>query len=255
MQRVDYDQIAHLYDEPARDHAPDSLLAAYLKELALPDNSEVWILDIGCGTGKQLRANRQVYPQMNMVGVDLFRGMLRQAHKRDTSIQWVQGDGASLPLKGELFHYITNQYSYAHIQNKLGLMNEVFRALRRGGRFVLLNIDPWFMPDWILYRYFPEARDMDYQDFLPAIHLTEMMEQVGFADVHIQREQRKTAESLREFLNFACQRHRASHFMAISDEAYAAGIRRIQHELGTTSQQDLLIQSEMCFITVTGRKP
>jgi hypothetical protein len=51
-QRVDYDHIAHLYDEPLRDHAPDPGLAEHLFEHLQPGASSLHVLNMGCSTGK-----------------------------------------------------------------------------------------------------------------------------------------------------------------------------------------------------------
>ena len=69
-QRVDYDRIAHLYDEPLRDYDPDADLAEYLLKHCPPGASGLDVLDMGCGTGKQLAANREKYPDTAMVGLD-----------------------------------------------------------------------------------------------------------------------------------------------------------------------------------------
>ena len=69
-QRVDYDRIAHLYDEPLRDFTADPNLAKYLLEHPQSSVSELVVLDMGCGTGKQLAANREKYPDTAMVGLD-----------------------------------------------------------------------------------------------------------------------------------------------------------------------------------------
>ncbi len=58
MPGVDYDESAQRYDEPSRDHEADSGLAAFLAEPASVAASKPRVLDIGCGTGKQIRANR-----------------------------------------------------------------------------------------------------------------------------------------------------------------------------------------------------
>lgn len=82
-QRVNYDLIAHLYDEPSRDHELDAHLVNLLNESGSRLGDRVKILDTGCGTGKQLAANRQEFPGMFMMGLDLFYGMLKQAFQRD----------------------------------------------------------------------------------------------------------------------------------------------------------------------------
>ena len=157
MHRVNYDDISHRYDEPIRDHKIDLNLLDFLASNPGLKEADVTILDVGCGTGRQLAANRKRFPRMGMVGADRFRGMLRVAGERCSTVGWVQADGASLPFGSASLHYATNQFSYQHIRNTERLLGELYRVLKPGGRFVMTNIDPWSMTDWIIYRYFPEA--------------------------------------------------------------------------------------------------
>ena len=114
--------------------------------------SELRILDVGCGTGKQLFANRVAIPEATVVGADLSIGMLQVARQRCPEAAWVQGDGTRLPFRKDAFHYVSNQFSYPHVRHKERLVSEVLRVLRPGGRFVMTNIDPWSMDGWVLYR-------------------------------------------------------------------------------------------------------
>ena len=139
--RLDYDTIAEVYDDRRRDYAADDRLTAFLEERGLsPSNTRV--LDVGCGTGKQLAANRGRYPRARLVGVDRSAGMLRVARRRAPDVVWVQGDAQRLPLPTAAFDYATNQFSYPHIPDKAAFAAEVFRVLRPGGRMVVTNIDP-----------------------------------------------------------------------------------------------------------------
>ena len=98
MPRIDYDAIAHLYDEPSRDHVADRELASFLGHRSPASGEKLQVLDIGCGTGKQVGANRARWPAITLIGLDRFRGMLRIATKRCPDARWTQGDGAALPF-------------------------------------------------------------------------------------------------------------------------------------------------------------
>ena len=266
MQRLNYNQIAHLYDEPLRDYAVDPNLLAYLKERPVLSPGEARVLDVGCGTGKQLTSNSSQFPEMSLAGLDLFAGMLNIARKRRTllssgrtcgpalrgpGVGWVQGDSANIPFAAKSFDYAYSQFAYAHFLKKERMIQEIYRGLKFGGRFVMSNIDPWRMENWAIYQYFPAARVLDEQDFLPVERFTTLMEEAGFANLQVQRNHWRPEEKLTDFLAYASQRHRTSQFMALDDEAYQAGLQRIKQDLVEGRQT---VMSEVCLVTVTGDK-
>jgi ubiquinone/menaquinone biosynthesis C-methylase UbiE len=250
MQRVNYDKIAHLYDEPLRNHTVDTNLLHFLDQRPEIGHASLRTLDVGCGTGKQQTANRSQFADSQLMGLDLFAGMLRQAQKRRPSIDWSQGDGAYLPFAANTFNYVSNQFSYPHMQEKERFIIEVFRVLQFNGRFCMKNIDPWQMPNWHIYQYFPAAQAIDFQDFLPAERFASLMENAGFTNLQIGREQLHLSQPLHEFHTYASQRYRSSQFMAISNEDYAAGLARLTADLEIKPT----LNYEVCLITVCGDK-
>src|SRR5215831_4450627 len=136
---VNYDAIASRYDtQPYRTKTVDPQLLAFLEQRAPLEG--LALLDVGCGTGNQLVANRGVVPGAWLVGVDRSVGMLRQAQRKAPEITWVQADGALLPFREQGFDFVTCQYAMHHIHDKAAMLGAVFRVLRPGGRFVLSNI-------------------------------------------------------------------------------------------------------------------
>ena len=204
--------------------------------------------------GKQILANRLAIPATTSLGVDLSIGMLRVARKRCPDATWVQADGAALPFRDGAFHYVSNQFSYPHMRHRERFVAEAFRMLRPGGRFVMTNIDPWTMDGWVLYRYFPAARALDHRDFLTCDDFSGVMRDTGFVKFDATREHVSTRVDLREYLAFASDRHRTSHFLAMSDENYRAGIRRLE-EAVAAAQPGETAPSEFCLITIQGDKP
>jgi ubiquinone/menaquinone biosynthesis C-methylase UbiE len=192
---------------------------------------------------------------VSAVGLDLFAGMLAVARTRYPEISWVRGDANRMPFRSESFDYATNQFSYHHIREKSGFVREAFRVLTPGGRFVMTNIDRWAMPNWILYQFFPEARDLDHRDFLPAESFAYQMRGVGFGNVRITRDRRRTREPIAEFLAYARQRHRASQFIALPDDHYRAGVRRVERAVADAANAQAAVDSEFCLLTIGGDKP
>ena len=190
-----------------------------------------------------------------MVGLDLFGVILRIARARCPSVAWVRGDGARMPFGSGAFDYVANQFSYHHMGDKLAFVREVARVLDRRGRFVLTNVDPWSMPGWVVYQFFPAARELDHADFLPADALVGLMNAFGFRDVRVDRRHHRSLESLSDFLGYARGRHRASQFLAIPDAEYDAGIGRIERAVRAAPGPSASIESEPCLLTITGDRP
>jgi ubiquinone/menaquinone biosynthesis C-methylase UbiE len=253
-QRVNYDRIAHLYDEPIRDHFPDPELAEYLREHPRHRTSGLAILDMGCGTGKQLAADRKTYPEITMVGLDLFSGMLQQARKRCDSLSWVQGDSSATPFPDCSFDYVTNQFSYSHVADKNHFFTEAYRVLKHGGRYAMTHLDPWSMPDWLVYRYFPAAQERDFEDFMTAESFVDRMQDTGFVNTMVRRAHRIEKLCLGEFHEYVSQRHRTSQLMVISDQSYEEGLGALQEDIRRYGGSWYL-ESEICLVTITGDKP
>jgi len=128
--RVNYDAIAHLFDrQPYRAKAVDPELLSFIRRRGADNLS---ILDIGCGTGNQLVANRTLVPGARLVGLDRSLGMLRQAQPKASDIAWLRADAALLPFRAESFDFVTCQHALHHIQDKLALLKGVFSVFAPG---------------------------------------------------------------------------------------------------------------------------
>ena len=250
--RVDYDEIADLYDsQPYRARDADREFLTFAERRARADLA---VLDIGCGTGNQLIANRAAAPYAGYVGLDRSFGMLRQARRKAPEIAWVQADGARPPFSARSFDFACCQFAFHHVEDKASMLRAVFRLLRPGGRFILHNMCPQESGGWLYYEYFPEAQQIDLQDFWPPNGVVEVMEAAGFAAVAADYEHIHFEQSLPAWLDIVRRRDTCSQLQAISDAAYQAGLKRLERDIDDPSAPKSRTD-HLCLVTIRGEAP
>lgn len=251
--RLDYDVIADRYDaQPYRGKTADPELAAFLADH--PSAAAPALLDLACGTGNQLIANRALAPAALMVGIDGSAGMLRQARRKAPDIAWATGDAASIPLGAVSIDFISCQYAFHHFGDKRAMLDEAFRVLRNGGRMVLYNPCPQEMPDWIYYAYFPEARDRDLADFWPPDRIVAEMRSAGFDPIVAALDHHRYDHDLADFWEIARHRNNNSQLITLSDRAYADGLRALEADIADAGVPRAR-PDHICFLTICGDKP
>jgi demethylmenaquinone methyltransferase/2-methoxy-6-polyprenyl-1,4-benzoquinol methylase len=102
------------------------------------------VLDIGCGTGRSLGHLREaVGPSGRVYGIDISRGMLRQARKlcaanRWSNVELIESDAAEFtaptPLNGVLF-----SLSYNTMPHHRAVLRQAWDQLVPGGRLVIMD--------------------------------------------------------------------------------------------------------------------
>jgi ubiquinone/menaquinone biosynthesis C-methylase UbiE len=251
--RVNYDQIAPLYDsQPYRSRATDPQFLTFLGESGI-ESPPMALLDIACGTGNQLIANRAAATDARAVGIDRSLGMLRQARAKAPEIIWVRADAAGLPFPAQCFDFIGCQFAFPHFPDKAGMLREAFRILRPGGRFVLRNLCPRESVDLLYYEYFPEALVVDLLDYWPADVIAAVMRGAGFAPVGDEFEHLRFEVDLTDWLKTVRHRDTCSQLQAIDDDAYEAGMARLARDVAATAP--LVRADHLCMLTIRGDKP
>jgi SAM-dependent methyltransferase len=250
--RVNYDAIAHLYDsQPYRKKTVDPELVAFVAQRVSSDRLS--ILDVACGTGSQLVADRSVAPDARLVGLDRSLGMLRLASRKARDISWVQAEGGMLPFKPDSFDFMTCQFGFHHLPDKTGMLRATYEILRCGGRLVIHNLYPQEHPDWLYYDYFPEARAVDLEDFWSTETTVAMMKAIGFTSVTVNLEHLRFEQDLRAWLDTVRRRDTNSQLMAISDRAYNAGLSRLESELAVAGAPKTRAD-HICLMTIRGQR-
>ncbi len=96
------------------------------------------LLDLATGTGVVARAAAEVSGDPRaIVGVDASLGMLFSAK---TDVALVQGAAESIPVRSSMFDALTIGCALRHFADLAAVFDECHRALRPGGRILILEI-------------------------------------------------------------------------------------------------------------------
>lgn len=103
------------------------------------------VLDVGCGTGRLLRAAHERWPKARLIGVDPSSGMV-EAGRGLTPAELHIASAEAIPLADDSVDLVFSTIAFHHWADPALGLREVARVLRPGGGFVLVdNIGP----DWL----------------------------------------------------------------------------------------------------------
>jgi ubiquinone/menaquinone biosynthesis C-methylase UbiE len=101
------------------------------------------ILDLGCGTGEITRRLADLYPQAQIVGVDILDSNLaiaRVANARER-VRYETGDAFALDYADASFDLVVCRHMSQSVPDFHLVLDEIGRVLRRGGWLHLLSED------------------------------------------------------------------------------------------------------------------
>ena len=103
------------------------------------------VLDIGCGTGSLVVLVKQLFPEVEVVGVDpdvkALARAARKARRAGASIQLDRGYSDALDYTDESFDRVFSSFMFHHLERdeKARTLREVRRVLKAGGSLHLLD--------------------------------------------------------------------------------------------------------------------
>lgn len=110
---------------------------------ALPDAPGTRVLDLGCGTGLELRWYYRKNPTAKITGIDLSAGMLDALRKTyaDKELDLICGSYFAVPFGEGIFDAAVSVESMHHftMEEKTPLYTKLYKALKPGGVFILTD--------------------------------------------------------------------------------------------------------------------
>lgn len=106
------------------------------------------VLDLGCGTGTLTLQIKQLRPLSHATGLDGDPEVLaiaqRKAKTTGAAVAWVRGMAFALPHPANSFERVVTSLVLHHLttENKQKTLAEVYRVLRPGGQFHVVDFGP-----------------------------------------------------------------------------------------------------------------
>ena len=225
--QVDYDRIAASYDRRFA-HGGLTGPASALSEL-IRDMGAERILEVGCGTGHWLESLEGTSGEL--YGLDLSAAMLGKARQRGRGFHLTRGRAGQLPFPDDSFDLVFCANAIHHFQQQRRFVTEAQRLLRSGGALAVVGMDPRSdLGHWYIYDYFEGTYETDLVRFPSWGTVLEWMAAAGFEQVQWQLVEQILDNKLGcavlddPFL----QKDACSQLALLTNEAYAAGLRRIE---------------------------
>ena len=151
-QPATYDPIA--FNNRFRPEALDVWLPHFVRLLDLAASQRV--LDLGCGTGGFALAIAH-HTRVHVIGVDVAPHLLRYAvaQSRTLPSRWVLGQAEALPVADQTIDRVLMSLVLHQIAHRERAIQEVYRVLRPGGRFLVRTVAPEVtLQAWVLFPLF-----------------------------------------------------------------------------------------------------
>ncbi|MBA3531862.1 MAG: class I SAM-dependent methyltransferase [Ardenticatenales bacterium] len=253
--KVNYDALAPQYNQRFNEEQPSDTERA-LRALARRVGAR-HVLEVACGTGHWLAALHEVCPAV--YGLDLSAGMLSQARARPQPLRLARGRAEQLPFATTIFDLVYCINAIHHFDEPERFIREAQRVLRAGQPLAVIGGVPHEQREsWYVYEFFEGCYETDVARFPTWEQVAGWMSAAGFEGIERREVERivdhRQGRAVLEdpFL----RKHSCSQLALLSDEAYAAGLARIEAALvaAETQGETLLFPVDLSVSMLLGYK-
>lgn len=253
--RIDYDQIAHSYDQRYQSNTMAGESAALLK--IVHKLGEPRVLEVGCGTGHWLGELAPI--ASSLYGLDRSIGMLAQADAKRIPAFFTQGQASKIPFQDSVFDFLFCLNAIHHFTHPALFIQEAYRVISSGGFIAVIGGDiPARHQSWYIYSYFEGTYETDLKRFPPWARLSAWIEEAGFQDVELVEvdhiiDNKRGSEVLSDpFL----AKESCSQLALLSRLKYDEGLENIRKdlELAEIRGEQIIFEVDFKILMLTGRK-
>ena len=142
------------------------------------------ILDVSCGVGSMLEMIGKKIASAKLYGIDLSESMINFAKYHYPNYFFIIGNAEQLPFEDGKFDIITNSIAFHHYSNPELFLMEVFRVLKPGGQFLLMDVSPNGNQKRKFFNFSAKYIIRDgHVSFKTSNEIMEMLKQIGFKDI------------------------------------------------------------------------
>jgi ubiquinone/menaquinone biosynthesis C-methylase UbiE len=137
-----FDQWAATYDRSVMQRLYFGPVHAKMLDLLIREGPQVpprCILDVGCGTGRLLRAISAYWPEAQLWGVDPAARMVSEATRLNPKGIVKLASAEALPIPDQSADMVLSSLSFHHWADQARGLQEIARVLRPGGYFCLAD--------------------------------------------------------------------------------------------------------------------
>lgn len=212
-----FEDISERYDKVILKNIPfyDEFLDALIGLIPFEKVKEIYVMDLGCGTGNLTKRIKQNYPHARIICIDISPNMIEVAKlklKEYQDIEYLIKDFYNIKFENQ-YDVVLSSYSLHHLitdDDKKTFYQKIYNNLNKGGIFFNLDvvlgsnehIQNYYMEEWKKYlregyskTKVQKILEQYYYEDSPAklIDQLKWLEDIGFGKVDV----------IRKYFNFA----------------------------------------------------
>jgi len=112
---------------------------AILESLELINKENISVLDVACGTGDMIESFLKYKNDINIIGLDPSKEMLKIAKEKLPNIKFIQGYATDLPFENNTFDIVSISFGIRNVVDTQKAIEEFYRVLNKKGILLILE--------------------------------------------------------------------------------------------------------------------